>query len=205
MSLFVAINPGEKREENIADSMGVHDTLTNPNEDIDRNGLYPYKFGDEFGTIIQISNKNDPNPGTDGHWIRQLKFRNDGSILSRFRVNGEPWSNWELIPFASSTIKGITIEDNTITVTNGDGSTETKTIKDTITSVKGNAESEYRTGEVNITPENVGAVPITGGNVTGVLTVTGNTQYDSAQLRNVLMSTSEPSGGIDGQIHFKFT
>lgn len=201
MSLFVAINPGEKREENIADSIGVHDAITNPNEDIDRNGLYPYKFGDEFGTIIQISNKNDPNPGTDGHWIRQLKFRNDGSILSRFRINNEPWSEWEAIPFASSTIKSITFTDNSITVTKGDGSTETKTI----TSVKGNAESTYRTGEVNITPENVGAVPITGGNVTGVLTVTGNTQYDSAQLRNVSMSTSEPSGGINGQVHFKYT
>ena len=39
--------------------------------------------------------------------------------------------------------------------------------------VKGNAESTYRTGDVNLTAENIGALPISGGTVTGDLTVTG--------------------------------
>jgi len=31
--------------------------------------------------------------------------------------------------------------------------------KNTITGIKGNAESSYRTGNVNLTPENIGALP----------------------------------------------
>lgn len=48
-----------------------------------------------------------------------------------------------------------------------------------VTGVKGNAESSYRTGNVNITPANIGALPLSGGTMTGPLTmkadqVTGN-------------------------------
>ena len=40
-----------------------------------------------------------------------------------------------------------------------------------ITGVKGNAESTYRTGNVNLTPANIGALPSSGGTVTGTLQV----------------------------------
>lgn len=39
----------------------------------------------------------------------------------------------------------------------------------TVTGIKGNAESSYRTGKVNLTPANVGALPLTGGTLTGTL------------------------------------
>lgn len=42
-------------------------------------------------------------------------------------------------------------------------------LKNLITGVKGNAETTYRTGDVNITPANIGAIPKTGGDVTGDL------------------------------------
>lgn len=42
---------------------------------------------------------------------------------------------------------------------------------DTVTGIKGNAETEYRTGKVNLTPENIGALPISGGKLTGQLQV----------------------------------
>lgn len=42
---------------------------------------------------------------------------------------------------------------------------------DTVTGIKGNAETEYRTGKVNLTPENIGALPISGGKLTGRLQV----------------------------------
>lgn len=44
-----------------------------------------------------------------------------------------------------------------------------------LTGVKGNAESSYRTGNVNLTPANIGAFPSSGGTVSGALTVTGDT------------------------------
>lgn len=42
-----------------------------------------------------------------------------------------------------------------------------------VTGVKGNAENSYRSGDVNLTATNVGALPITGGTVTGATTVQG--------------------------------
>lgn len=44
-----------------------------------------------------------------------------------------------------------------------------------VTGVKGSAESAYRRGNVNITAENVGAVPKTGGTLTGALGLANNT------------------------------
>lgn len=41
--------------------------------------------------------------------------------------------------------------------------------KNNVTGVKGAAETEYRKGDVSLTPEDIGALPITGGNVTGLL------------------------------------
>jgi len=50
---------------------------------------------------------------------------------------------------------------------------------DSVTGVKGNAESSYRTGQVNLTPANIGAVNKTGDTMTGVLTVKGNMCTDA--------------------------
>lgn len=44
-----------------------------------------------------------------------------------------------------------------------------------VSGVKGNEESAYRTGLVNITPQNIGAVPLSGGTMTGALTVDNGT------------------------------
>lgn len=41
--------------------------------------------------------------------------------------------------------------------------------KNTITGVKGGVESSYRSGNVNLTPANIGALPISGGTLTGNL------------------------------------
>lgn len=75
----------------------------------------------------------------------------------------------------------------------------------TITGVKGNAETSYRTGNVNLTAANVQAVPISGGTMTGQLIAQSNTAYTTAQVRNVTMSTAAASGGSNGQIHFQYS
>lgn len=48
-------------------------------------------------------------------------------------------------------------------------------------------------------------VPLSGGTMTGQLIAQANTAYTTAQVRNITMSTAEPSGGVNGQIHFKYT
>lgn len=49
------------------------------------------------------------------------------------------------------------------------------------------------------------AVPKSGATMTGALIGKANANYTTAQFRNVTMSTSAPSGGSNGQIHFQYT
>lgn len=44
-----------------------------------------------------------------------------------------------------------------------------------------------------------------GGTMTGALVAQSNTAYTTAQVRNVTMSTSAPTGGSNGQIHYQYS
>lgn len=46
---------------------------------------------------------------------------------------------------------------------------------------------------------------IAGGTMTGALVAQTNTNYGTAQMRNVIISTSDPSGGNNGDIWIKYT
>lgn len=77
-----------------------------------------------------------------------------------------------------------------VTVT--DDSTNDQTIinftagSSAVTGVKGNSESTYRTGNVNITPANVGAVPTSNIKNTYQSSPTANTEvYDAAYINNL--------------------
>lgn len=83
-----------------------------------------------------------------------------------------------------------------------------------VTGVKGNAETTYRTGQVNITPANIGAapashthsyLPMSGGTMTGALVAQSNNNYTTAQTRNVIISANAPSGTApDGTIWYQY-
>lgn len=51
---------------------------------------------------------------------------------------------------------------------------------------------------------NLGAVPKSGGTMTGPLVAQTNTSYTTAQMRNVIISTADPSGGNNGDIWLKY-
>ena len=63
-----------------------------------------------------------------------------------------------------------------------------------VTGVKGNAESAYRTGDVNLTPENVGALSLKGGTVSGKVTINNSFIVNKT-------STTSPTGIIELDIH----
>ena len=66
---------------------------------------------------------------------------------------------------------------------------------DTVTGIKGNAETEYRTGKVNLTPENIGALPISGGKLTGQLQVGEKVKlYTSSEGGNIQIISSDDIG-----------
>ena len=49
-----------------------------------------------------------------------------------------------------------------------------------------------------------GKVSKTGGTMTGALVAQNNTNYSVAQVRNIIISTSDPSGGNSGDIWIKY-
>lgn len=67
---------------------------------------------------------------------------------------------------------------------------------------------------ISLTASDIGAaasshthsyVPLSGGTMTGALVAQSNTAYTTAQVRNTTMSTSKPSGGSNGQIHYQYS
>jgi len=67
-----------------------------------------------------------------------------------------------------------------------------------ITGVKGNAESSYRTGNVNLTPANIGAVAKSGDAMTGGIALDTGDDYTTAPSSNDFnaMHTARDSGGV---------
>lgn len=66
---------------------------------------------------------------------------------------------------------------------------------DTVTGIKGNVETEYRTGNVNLTSENIGALPISGGKLTGQLQVGEKVKlYTSSEGGNIQIISSDDIG-----------
>ena len=67
---------------------------------------------------------------------------------------------------------------------------------------------------ISLTASDIGAaasshthsyVPLSGGTMTGALVAQSNTSYTTAQVRNATISTSAPTGGSNGQIHYKYS
>lgn len=81
---------------------------------------------------------------------------------------------------------------------------------------KGLSTEDYTTAEKNklanlsktdvglANVDNVKQMPIAGGTFTGVAVAQSNASYTTAQLRNVILSTADPSGGNNGDIWVKY-
>lgn len=101
---------------------------------------------------------------------------------------------------ASSTVLGHVKQGSGVTVdANG-------VISANVTSVAG------KTGAVTLTKSDVGLsavdnvkqMPLAGGTFTGIAVAQNNTAYTTKQIRNVFISTSDPSGGGNGDIWLKY-
>jgi len=64
----------------------------------------------------------------------------------------------------------------------------------------GTTKAQIELGNV----DNVKQMPISGGTFTGIAKAQSNTSYTTRQLRNVIMSTANPSGGSNGDIWIKY-
>ena len=78
-------------------------------------------------------------------------------------------------------IKGISISDNKLSYTLGNGTSHTvEGTLGAVTGVKGNAETTYRTGQINLTPENIGAATSGHTHTTTIATDSGTSQLTLA-------------------------
>ena len=61
--------------------------------------------------------------------------------------------------------------------------------------------SEAKTGVTNLQSSKMN---VSGGTMTGALIAQNNTNYTTKQVRNIFISTSDPSGGTSGDIWIKY-
>lgn len=55
-----------------------------------------------------------------------------------------------------------------------------------------------------LTPADIGAVAKSGDTMQGILVAFPNTQYTTPQMRNIILSTADPSGGNNGDVWLKY-
>lgn len=66
-------------------------------------------------------------------------------------------------------------------------------------------QNDVTTAKADITTLKSGKLNISGGTMTGALVAQNNANYTTKQVRNIFISTSDPSGGASGDIWIKYT
>ena len=65
-------------------------------------------------------------------------------------------------------------------------------------------QSDITTAKNDISNLKTNKMDISGGTMTGALIAQNNTNYTTKQVRNIFISTSDPSGGTSGDIWIKY-
>jgi hypothetical protein len=108
---------------------------------------------DAFGLIVTH------NAG--GQYYTQMLFNNTRAISCRRYCISGTWGNWLEDKLSDTTYSNATT--STAGLMSPDDKTTLNNLKTgAVTGVKGNAETTYRTGGVNLTPANIGALPSNG-------------------------------------------
>lgn len=118
------------------------------------------------------------------------------------------------VPITSSTGTGATLSAASTTLAGVMTSTDKTKLDGIATGAQVNTVTSVasKTGAVTLNSSDVGLgnvsnvaqMPIAGGTFTGVATGQANTSYTTRQLRNVVLSTADPSGGSNGDIWLKY-
>lgn len=66
-------------------------------------------------------------------------------------------------------------------------------------------QNDITTAKTDISNLKTNKIDISGGTMTGALVAQNNTNYTTKQVRNIFISTSDPSGGASGDIWIKYT
>lgn len=83
----------------IAGSVSNFNTLTG-------NGIYSWGANitgqpNNYGSVFQFSNVNNPIPGTSNHWVTQLASSTNNRLYYRTRTNTGGWNSWRTLAFTT--------------------------------------------------------------------------------------------------------
>lgn len=83
----------------IAGSVSNFNTLTG-------NGIYSWSANitgqpNNYGSVFQFSNVNNPIPGTSNHWVTQLASSTNNRLYYRTRTNTGGWNSWHTLAFTT--------------------------------------------------------------------------------------------------------
>lgn len=135
----------------------------------------------ETGQYAKITGSDDDNTkvyqwtGTEWHYI--CKLQGPAAGFGTITATVDDTVGTPAVAVATSgedTAKDINFAFTGLKGAKGDKGDNGDPATNIITGVKGAAETDYRTGDVSLSAANVGALPISGGEMTGALTLSGN-------------------------------
>lgn len=130
---------------------------------------------------------------------------NATGIVGDFHINTSTWDIREKTASSTWTLKGNIKGGQGIPGPTGPPGTSDWvdiTGKPTTFPPSAHTHTQSEVGLSNV--DNVKQLPIAGGTLTGIAIGQANTSYTVAQLRNVILSTGDPTGGNNGDIWIKY-
>ena len=138
-----------------------------------------------------------------------VKYTAISNIETTTPLNADTLQGYTADYFATAT--GLASVNSTVSAMQNDVTTakaDITTMKSDITTMKSDIttmKSDITTAKTDISNLKTHKMNISGGTMTGALVAQNNTNYSIAQVRNIIISTEDPSGGSNGDIWIKYS
>ena len=137
-----------------------------------------------------------------------VKYTAISNIETTTPLNADTLQGYTADYFATAT--GLASVNSTVSAMQNDVTTakaDITTMKSDITTMKSDittAKTDITTAKTDISNLKTHKMDISGGTMTGALVAQNNANYTTKQVRNIFISTSDPSGGSNGDIWIKY-
>ena len=130
-----------------------------------------------------------------------VKYTTISNVEATTPLNADTLQGYTADYFATAT--GLASVNSNVSAMKSDITTmksDITTMKSDITTMK----SDITTAKTDISNLKTHKMDISGGTMTGALVAQNNANYTTKQVRNIFISTSDPSGGSNGDIWIKY-
>ena len=137
-----------------------------------------------------------------------VKYTAISNVEATTPLNADTLQGYTADYFATAT--GLASVNSTVSAMQNDVTTakaDITTAKADITTMKADIttmKSDITTAKTDISNLKTHKMDISGGTMTGALVAQNNANYTTKQVRNIFISTSDPSGGSNGDIWIKY-